>query len=264
MFQRLRGLLLIIRGLTPILIVLVVAALGSIILNDLSGVLQEPVSRINTEITHLQSTIETTKQDFKDVSDHVTTVVDAISSVKLPDISVNIPTSISIPAISIPSVSVPIPTASVSTSRFSFGSVLGHDLGGITYPSGISIGTTNRSLSFPSIPAFSVTLPGMDTVKTAVNDAVSGVKNQFSAVSDTFSSIGTLSSDLEGVNTSLNSIVMETQSAMTSVGNLASKWASALLVAVIVILVLVVIYTFSGIIEDLSRGWNLLLGRPAS
>src|SRR5262245_37032805 len=155
MFKRLLGLLIIVRALTPILIVLVVAVLGSIILNDLQDTLKAPVAAINTEINSLQTSIDGAKQDFQNVSDNVTTVVNAISSVRLPDLRVNIPTNISIPAISIPSASVPVPTASVSTSTYSFGSISAFgqsvSLGSITYPSGISIGTTNKTLSFPSI-----------------------------------------------------------------------------------------------------------------
>jgi flagellin-like hook-associated protein FlgL len=265
MSKRLLGLLLIIRALTPVLIVLVVAVLGSVILNDLQDVLKQPVQTINTQLNTLQTTLDGAKQDFQNVSSHVTTVVNAISSVRLPDLHINIPTNISIPPITIPSASVPVPTASVSTSTYSFGSISAFgqtvSLGSITYPSGISIGTTNKTLSFPSVPGFNVPLPGLDTVKSAVNGALNDVKNQLDAVSGTFNSIGALSIKLQSINNSVSSIVVETQNAMISVGGLASKWASALLVAMIVILVLVVIYTFTGIIEDFTRGWNLLLGR---
>ena len=55
MFRRLFGLLLIIRGLSPVLVVVVIAVTGALLLNEVQAALQEPVAAIRNELDQVSA-----------------------------------------------------------------------------------------------------------------------------------------------------------------------------------------------------------------
>ncbi len=87
MFRRLFGLLLIIRGLSPVLIVVVIAVTGALLLNEVQAALQEPVAAIHNELDQVSATIDTirgevdvAKQRITQVTDQVTNFVGTVGS----------------------------------------------------------------------------------------------------------------------------------------------------------------------------------------
>ena len=62
MFNRLLGLLLIIRGLAPFLVLAVLVIAGLVIVNDLRVILEPPVQRIQEEIDDIRSAADSLRR----------------------------------------------------------------------------------------------------------------------------------------------------------------------------------------------------------
>lgn len=255
--SRLIGLLLIIRALSPVLVLLVIAITVGIILGDLRAAVDPPIRTIRTELDTIRSTVEDVRADFEAVTREVTAVVNALGSFSLPNIIPNIPDFFSIPSLDIPDLTVPVPTVSVQTTTTTIVGI------SITYPSGITVGTRNITLVIPNIPSFNVPLPGLGALDDAIRNALSGITGIFDVFDEAFASIGQLSDTLRAVPDSFNAISTQTQALLDGLGSVISQWGSTLATVLIILGVLVVIYFAAPFLDDLRRGWRMLNGQPA-
>lgn len=251
--SRLLGLLLIVRALSPILILLVIAIAVAVILGDLRAAVDEPIQNMKSEFDEIRTTVEDVREDFETVAAEITEVVDALQSFSLPTIIPNIPDFFSIPSLDIPDLTVPAPTVSVQMCSVSIGVT-------ISYPCGLTVGTRNITLAIPNIPSFNVPMPALGALDDALRSALSGITGIFDVFDEAFASIGELSETLQAVPDSFNAISAETQALLDALRDLLVKWGSTLSLVLIILAVLVVIYFAAPILDDLRRGWRMLRG----
>src|SRR5262245_3465213 len=119
--SRLIGLLLLIRALSPILILLIFAIAIMVILGDLRAAVDPPIQNMKTEFDQIRTTVEDVRQDFEAVTTEVAAVVSALQSFSLPNLIPNIPDFFTIPSLDIPDVTVPVPTIRVQTCSVNIG-----------------------------------------------------------------------------------------------------------------------------------------------
>lgn len=254
--SRLFGLLLIIRALSPILILLVIAIAVAVILGDLRAAMDEPIQNMKTEFDEIRTTVEDVREDFETVTSEITEVVNALQSFSLPNVIPNIPDFFTIPSLDIPDLTVPVPTVSVQMCSVNIGVR-------ISYPCGITVGTRNVTLAIPNIPSFNVPLPALGALDDTLRNALSGITGIFDVFDEAFASIGELSETLRNVPDSFNAISTETQALLDALSGLLVKWGSTLSLVLISLAVLVVIYFAVPFLDDFRRGWRMLRGLSA-
>lgn len=252
--SRFLGLLLILRALSPILIVLIIAVAVSIILGDLHAAVDEPIQNMKTEFDEIRTAVEDARQDFEDVAREVTDVVNELQSFSLPNLIPNIPDFFSIPSLDIPDLTVPVPTITVNTSRIDLGPAT------ITYPSSITVGSRNVTLTIPNIPSFNVPVPDLGALDDALRNALSGITSVFDEFDEAFASISVLSETLQMVPDSFNAISTEMQALLDGLNGLLVRWGGTLATVLVVLAALVVLYFAVPILDDLRRGWRMLRG----
>ncbi len=275
MFQRVLGLLLIVRALSPFLVIAIIAVLGGVIIRDLHAVIEEPVHNIDAEFREMQETIETAREDVATLTRQVASVVNTLRSFRLPDLIPVLPASLTIPAVDLGNVTVPIPDISVGWSNspnvrypsgigFSWTSGLSVTWSNfsIRYPSSISVSTNNYSLSLPDIPQLDLPLPGLREFGNLLRGALSGIGGIFNVFDEAFESIGSLGASLQSLSESFNVVVGETKTAMESLRDTILRWGSVLVVAGVILLLLAVVYFIVPTIDGLRRGWRMLRGLP--
>lgn len=263
MFARVLGAFLIVRAVTPLLVILVLAVAGSMILADVWDVLEEPVGLINDGIEAMQATVAAVQDDFAVVVAEIQDVVDLLGQFQLPNLNVTLPTSLDIPAFSIPvpDVSVSWRTASIrypSGLGFSWSSGLSITWSNfsIRYPSNISVGISNLSIDPPNI-----SLPGLSQLGGAIRSAFSAVSGVFNVFDSAFASLGQLTESVQILPQQISAIVQAAQQGFENVRAVAVRWSGILAVVTIIILVLVIIYFAVPMLDDLRRGWRLLTGQ---
>jgi hypothetical protein len=215
------------------------------------------VQSIQAEIGDIRETVDTIREDIETVNGDITALVDDLSGFNLPNLIPNIPGNLSFPGFDLPSVSIPIPTVSVRTSSFSVGNLT------LSYPSGLTIGSRSYSLNLPNLPGFSVPLPGLGQLDDALRDALSPITDIFDAFQKAFSSIGTLNSTLQRVPDHVTAIADEGEQLMVNLWGVFARSSQTIVLVLVVLLALVIIFFGVGMLDDLTRGWHLLLGRPA-
>ena len=256
---RLLGLLLILRGFAPFLIVLIVGFVLSVVINDLEAAVARPVATMRAEGEDMTDTFTAIGQELNGVITDVNAVVTTLNSFSLPNLLPNIPTQINFPSLSIPSVSINVPNPAniqVTTSSIS---LLGQS---VSYPTGISVGTTSLNLNFPAIPALNVPLPGMQQVNQALDDVLDEIDGVFDVFDPVFSSLSELGTSLRILPDSFGIITTETQTLITNVQNTFNGWRQTLFTAVALIFILIVIYFGVSFLDDVTRGWRMLRGLP--
>jgi hypothetical protein len=257
MGRRFSGLLLMLRALAPLLSVLIVGLTLSIILGDVRAVAEKPIQTIQDEIGEIRGTVDSIRDDIETVNDDITALVDDLTDFNLPNLIPNIPGTLSFPSLDLPSVSIPIPTVSVRTSNFSVGNLT------LSYPSGLTIGSRNFSLNIPNIPGFSVPLPGLGQLDDALRTALSPLTGIFDTFNQAFSSIGMLNITLQRIPDHFTTITDQGEQLILNLWRTVAGWGQTLLIVIGILLALVVIFFGVGLLDDLTRGWHMLLGRPA-
>jgi len=256
MGRRITGLFLILRALSPILIILIIGATFAIILGDVRAAVDPPLEVIGDEIKNIRTTVDSLGEDINTVSDNVTALLGELQNFQIPDLIPDIPANISFPSLRFPAVNIPVPTVSVSTSTTNIAGV------NITYPSGLNIGTQNYSLTLPDIPSFSVPLPGLGELDDALRTALSPLTDIFDAFNAAFTSIGELNLTLKGVPEHFTTIAEHGEQLLTNIQGVLAGWGSTLLLVTLVLVLLVIIYFGAPLLVDLTRGWNMLRGLP--
>lgn len=256
--RRIIGLLLIIRAITPLLIVLSLCLTFAIILGDLQAAIDAPIQGIQKEITTVQTALGEAEADITEVVEAASTAVDTLTSFNPLALIPNIPSSISIPNLSLPDLNIPVPTASIIWDEFD--PVV---LPPIDYPSGLNIGTTTATVSFSNITNTVLSITGLSSLDNTLNNALSGITGMFDEFQSAFDSIGALSTTLQTLPASFQTIVTESGNLLSNVRQVFVDSGGTLVLVFIVLLALVLIYFAVPMLDDFTRGWRMLRGLPA-
>ncbi len=256
MIRRISGLLLILRALSPVLVILIVGGTLAVVLNDVRAAVDPPLQTIRTKIEDIRTTVDSIRDDIEAVNTEITGLLSVLGNFSIPNLIPNIPANLQFPSLDIPSASIPVPTVSMRTSSTTIAGV------SITYPSGLNIGSTNFSLDFPAIPSFSVPLSVLGQLDDDLRDALSGVTDVFDSFSTAFSNINELNATLQLVPDHVNEITSQGELLLNSILRVLSGWAETLTLVMLALLVLVIIYFGVPLLDDLTRGWRMLRGLP--
>lgn len=272
--RRIQGLLLIIRAFTPIIIVLLIAGLALTFVRDLSASLEKPIQAISDEVDKIETAIADAQEDFVAVQNTVGKLVDDLANFSIPNPLASLSTNLTIPSINIPDIpAIPIPDVSVSwRSRsirypsglgFSFSSGLSVTWSNfsVRYPNSISVSTNDFNISIPDIPQFSVEIPGLALLRTAVGNIIDEVTSIFDVFDPALSAINDLTSTLQVVPDSVDGVINATQNAVATAGRTVAHWSTLIAIVTGIILLLIVNYIFSSMLQDLSLGWAMLRGQ---
>jgi len=269
--RRIQGLLLIVRALTPIIIVLLIAGLALTFVRDLSANLAEPIQMISDEVEVVETALTDAQEDFWAVQTTVGKLVDDLENFTIPNPLETLSTDLTIPSISIPDLpSIPIPDIDVDwrtrsiryPSGLSFSFTSGLDITwsnfSVTYPTSISVTTEDFNLAIPDIPSFNVNIPGLGLLRTAVGNIIDEVTDIFEVFDPALTAINDLTETLQVLPDSVDTIIGATQTAVGTVGHTVVYWSNLILVVTGIILLLVLNYIFSGMLKDLQDGWAML------
>lgn len=221
--RRIQGLLLMVRAFTPIIIVLLIAGLAMTFVRDLSAGLAKPIQTISDEAVVIETALTNAKEDFTAVQTTVSALVEDLESFTIPNPLSGLSTSLTIPAISVPDLPpIPIPDVSVSwrtrsiryPSGLDFSFTSGLDITwsnfSVRYPTSISVTTDNLNLSIPDIPSFSVSIPGMSLLRTAVGNIINRVTSIFDVFDPALSAINDLTKTLQVLPDSVETVFTAT------------------------------------------------------
>lgn len=258
--RRVLGFLLIVRALSPFLILLVLAVAGMIILRDLRVEMDEPIRIIQTEVDSLSGVVEDARDDLNTVQREISELVTALEAFNPANLIPDLSGTISIPSLTIPDVTVPIPDipngVSISTSSISIAGV------GLTYPTGISVSTRNYTLAIPDISSFNITIPGLDLLSSAIESALAPITDIFNVFEPAFASINALNETLQQVPDSMDAITTQGEALLNGVRDVFLRWGQTLTIVLVVLAVLVVIYFGVPFLDDFTRGLRMLRGLP--
>lgn len=256
--RRLLGLLLILRALAPILALLVVVGGVSRVAGDFQVAWEAPLDNLETELAQLSSTFETAKQQFEIAKQDIDAVRAQLRAFQIPNLLPNLPLNITFPSVNIPDLTVAVPTGlSVQWSRIS----IPFD-GSIGYPSGISISTTNLSLSIPDLSGFSVPFPGFfNDIRNGLNNLFSEFFDIFNLFDDALTALNELGESLAGLPDNFNRLVSEGQQLVSGLQALLAKWSGLLALTLLLTLALIVISFGVTFLELFGRGLRLLFER---
>lgn len=280
--RRLLGLLLIVRALAPVLAVVVVVWGVNRVADDFRTVVEPPIADLESDFSQLSATFETAQRQFEDARDDIDRVLNRLRAFQLPNLLPSLPLNFTIPSLVIPDLTVAIPTSiSVQWSSVSFDvteiiprdcgfldfacEALGDIVNTVTrfvqYPSGISITSQNLALVVPDLPSFSVPFPGFfNTLRNGLNNLFSGFLDIFNVFDDALTALNDLGESLSGLPDSFNGLVSEGQQLVSGLQSLLAKWAGLLIAGLLIILALMVIAFGVTFLDLFGRGLRLLFG----
>ncbi len=284
--SRLSGLLILVRAFAPLLMVLTIYWGYTRMIDSFRAALS-PVQVMEDEIAALGETVETAREQFDTARTHAEAAVATLQEFSVPNLLPDLSNLLSIPALNIPDLSVPIvPTVTVrftnatgSISRtidgacrtvfdfFGIGDLVCDPVQTVTesvnirYPSGITFGTTNFTIDFPTIPSFTIpTPPFFNTIANSLEGVFSSFDNIFGIFDETLASINALGQEIRAVPDSINTIAQSGQQMLDDLRSSMAQRAGLVSIALIVVAVLLV-YTFAtGFIQQVLRGLRLLFG----
>ena len=272
--SRILGLLLIIRAVTPIIIILLIAGLALTFVRDLSASLEKPIQTISDEVEVVEVALANAQDDFLAVQTTMGELLDDLESFSIPNPLANLSTTLTIPSINIPDPpSIPIPDVDVnwrtrsiqypSGLSFSFSSGLSTTWStfSVTYPRTISVTTDNFNLSIPNIPSFNVTIPGLSLLKTAVENVIDEVTDIFDIFDPALTAINDLTTTLQVLPESVDTIIDSTQTIVSNAQRTTAYWSNVILTVTGIILLLTLNYIFSSMLQSLQEGWRMLRGQ---
>ncbi len=280
--RRFIGLLLIIRGLAPVLAVAVIVwGLG-----DMTGALhramQEPVAAIQAEIDTVRDTIDTARQQFDDLKEDLATLTRTLTRFRVPDFLPDLPNSLSLPSLNIPDVNITYPTGVSVTWTDVSGSIselVPNDCGifdflcdafrtvtravSISYPSGVSVSTGSFTLRIPDVPNISIPIPNVfGAIRSGLAGLFSGFDGLFDLFDGAFSSLRGLGDDLAAVTDQLGEAFGEARSLVSGVRDVLLKWGGVIVAAAVIVLALVAIGYVASFLQDITRGLRMLFQPP--
>ena len=271
--RRIQGLLLIVRALTPIIIILLIAGLAMTFVRDLSASLEAPIQAISDEVEVVETALADAQEDFLAVQTTVGKLVEDLEDFTIPNPLATLSTNLTIPSINIPDLPpIPIPDVDVSwrtrsiryPSGLSFSFTSGLDITwsnfSVTYPRSISVTTDNLNLSIPDIPSFNVNIPGLGLLRTAVGNIIDEVTSIFDVFDPALTAINDLTKTLQVLPDSVDTIITATQTAAGNAGQTVAHWSNLILLVTGIILLLVLNYIFTGMLQDLQQGWAMIRG----
>lgn len=283
--RRLLGLLLIVRALAPLLAVIVIVWGANRVAGDFQAAVETPISNLENEFGELNATFETAKQQFEVAKQDIDEVLAQLQAFQLPNLLPTLPANIAFPSVNIPDLTVAVPTSiSVQWSSVSFdvteviprncgpldfacralGDIIRTVTRTVQYPSGISISTQNLTLPVPDLPSFTVPFPGFfNSVRNGLNNLFSEFLDIFNVFDDALTALNELGASLSALPDNFNGLVSEGQQLVSGLQVLLAKWGGLLTLALLVILALMVISFGVTFLELLGRGLRLLFGASA-
>ncbi|MBN1967457.1 MAG: hypothetical protein JW910_22575 [Anaerolineae bacterium] len=271
--RRVLGFLLIVRGLAPILIVLVIGLATYLIVSDVRDTVEDSVTAIEDAASTLGDSMAGIGEQFTAVGEAFSDLLDRLRiDIALPEININVPSTISVP---VPDIDVT--WSSNRTIRYPSGisfdtvSILGFNLipVGISidwsnftvrYPTGIDVGTTTVTVNVAALRN------AIDSLTNAANDALAAllapIEQVFAVFDPAFESLGELVDGLETVVDSVEEVASETSALITGVRDMIGRWAGVIVLAALIVLVLVVLTFAVQMVDDVVRGWRMVRGLP--
>lgn len=279
--QRILGLSFIIRGLTPVLIPLLVIYVVFGFLADLQSAFRVPVQKIQAELTEVEEIYQNAEAQWATVQSDVAELTAQIETFRVPMILPDLPEELSVP-LSIPSASVAVPSdvavefESVGISQEvteevcdtiggifgSVGSLVCNDVTRtvteqVRYPNDLSIQTTS----------FSIEMPGVDLALPVgvLGTALQPLEDLFGSIQEVFSILDAVVSGFKDLQEEAHELPALLQAAAQSgtelldllFGTLLSFGGWQLMVLMLVAL-LVLISLAASALSDFTRGLRLL------
>lgn len=290
--RRLIGVLLIVRGFSPILLVLVVVwALGQM-LADLNIAIGTPITNIQAEIDVLETDIAVVYTHFQAVEANINEIQEILESMDLanllPDFSrLGVFDDLNLNGISINSFTIPIPddvdvtwkTASVNVQVveevledcgiFQFAcdgisTVIRTVTRTVSYPE-ITVSTSNFRVNVPALPSIP-TIPFPSVFEDIANELISMFDvftDIFTTLDPIFDSFTTLGTTLEELPNDLSGIIQESENLFNTLKSFFTKWSSVIVVALVLIGILFAINFIVPLLGDIRRGLKIVIaGSP--
>ncbi len=281
--QRLIGLLLLIRAFTPVLIALICVWLLNQMLTDLRTAVALPVRAIDHEVAALQAAAAEAEAKFAELNGYVDTAVSTLQRFNISQLVPNLPVNFSLPSINVPDVNIPIP----SSVNVQFTSISGQvrravddcsnipiiglicdgikfvtDQVNVSYPSGISVGTSNFRINMPTIPSLNVPIPNVfGPMVDGINSLFSGLADIFDIFEPAIASITRLGESTQALADNFGILLHTAEEVWNAVTAILGRYTSLFLLGALAIGVLVILSFASAFVDNLTRGLSLLFGR---
>ena len=291
--RRLIGLLLIIRALAPILMVIVIILTLGGLTGPLQRVVDSRATSIRAEVASLQTTIDTARSQFESFKTQAEALGARLRAFRLPDILPDLPLDISLPGIDIPDFTIPMPTGvditwtstSATVSEWIDGTC--HDVVthlpwpldaivetvcnagkwvtrtvNFQYPSDVNFSFGDFRINFPAIPQITIPMPDVfGLIRDAVGSLFGGVQSIFRAFDRTAAAIRAAGDSVSVLADGISAAYDTTRGLLTSVLAWLTRWGTVIVVVLVIVAGLVVLTTFTTMLDDFTRGWRLLQGR---
>ncbi len=268
MLRRLFGLMLIVRGLSPLLVVIVIAVTGSLIIGDVQAAMQAPVQAIENEINTIKASFDTIRTNIDTVRQQAATVVSQVQS-----FAAGVAGTINTVTQQIGSFTQPINNA-ISGLQSTLNTIRSGLQGFINAAnsvlsvlrSGCRIIPGCPSLpSIPSIPNLNLPnlVPNLTPLINAMSSILSPLQSIFNDFAPAVDSIRQLGAALQTLPDKFNTIIARGGEVLNGLRSVVARWGSIFTVVIIILAVLTVIYFGVPVIDNISRGWRLLRGLPA-
>lgn len=275
--QRLFGLLLLIRGLTPILIPLLLAAVLFGLLTDLQRTLGRPLQTIQIELSQIEGIYQDAEAQWRVVQNDVSELTSQIETLRVPDLLPDLPAELTIP-LNIPTASVPVPsgvdvrteqvgvvekvTEKVCESLGPFSSFCDDVTSEVTkqvqYPADLSIQTTGFAIELPSTD-IAVPLGLLSEAVQPIEDLFDSMRNVF----DLLDAVVVGFKELQAQTQKLPALLQVAAQSGEALLNLFfatlfnfGGWRAILLgLVALMVIASIIAAQFS----DIRRGWRLLI-----
>ena len=265
MLNRLFGLMLIIRGLSPLLVVGVIALTGALLINDVQTALREPVAAIRTELDQVTATVDTIRGQVDVASQRITAVTNQLTTF-VGSVGNNIDSIVT----QFRNLLTPINDA-IAGVRSAL-NVIKSGLDGFINAANsvvqvLNVGcpTFRPCLQLPTIPTLQLPnlLPDIEPLAAAVRSAFAPLQQIFADFQPAVDSIRQLSVALQGVPDTFRRIGVYGQQLVNGVESAVADWGTVLTIVVVILLVLTLNYFAVPLVDNVTRGWRLLRGLPA-
>jgi phage-related protein len=265
MLRRLLGLLLIVRGVTPFLIVAVIAIVGGLVIGDIQAATREPIQAIEAEFNTIRTNVDTLKSNVDIVvqkADAVVTEVQAFVATAT--------TSINDAAQQVSDLVKPINTA-ISGIQSALNGVKSGLQAFVDAASSVwNVLKTGCNFipgcpalpSIPAIPSLNLPdlLPDFGPAVHAIQTAFTPLQNIFSDFGPVVQGIQQMGATLQSLPERFNTITAQAGELLNGVRDVVGRWGSIFATAVIILVVLSIIYFVTPLIDNIRRGWRMLRG----
>jgi hypothetical protein len=256
MFKRLIGLLIILSLVMPPFLAVGTVVVARTAADELDATARVRFERIREEIATLRTAVQPIVNTLNAVKNTLTQIRTSINSGL--NLINQIATSITIPSISIPSINFPQRTINIpDIPSISLGSidVFGNDIPLPSFPGYTTPNVTFGpfTLSAPTIPSFSVNIPGLASAVNILRDGYNFLNQTVQSIIDM--------TGIEKIVTSLGKISTEVEGLGTDVGNVVSDLSEPLRWLGIGIAAWMIITWLALLGSALGYGWRLLTGQ---